>query len=67
MAADSASCATDFVWPRSLFRSALQQLHLTPRAIHGLLQVTRTIADLAASQQIQANHLAEAIQYLPRL
>ena len=50
---------------QKLYQTAYQQLHLSSRVADMVLTVARTIADLAASDGIQANHLAEAIQYLP--
>ncbi len=46
-----------------LVRSALTRLGLSARAYHRVLRIGRTIADLAASPQVGAQHLAEAIQY----
>ena len=46
-----------------LVRSALTRLGLSARAYHRVLRIGRTIADLAESPQVNARHLAEAIQY----
>lgn len=50
-----------------LMKAAMQQLHLSARAYHRVLKLARTIADLADSQLIAANHVAEAVQYRPRM
>jgi magnesium chelatase family protein len=50
-----------------LLKAAMQQLHLSARAFHRVLKLARTIADLAGSDMIAANHVAEAIQYRPRI
>ncbi|HLO27835.1 MAG TPA: ATP-binding protein, partial [Anaerolineales bacterium] len=50
-----------------LMRSAMTQLNLSARAYHRILKLARTIADLAGSDEIQSVHLAEALQYRPKL
>jgi magnesium chelatase family protein len=50
-----------------LMRAAMTQLNLSARAYHRILKLARTIADLAGSEEIQSTHLAEALQYRPKL
>jgi len=52
---------------RSLMRSAMSQLQLTARAYHRILKLSRTIADLAGSERILPQLLAEALQYRPKV
>jgi magnesium chelatase family protein len=46
-----------------LLRHALARLLLSARAYHRVLRVARSIADLAGAAAIDAEHIAEAIQY----
>lgn len=50
-----------------LMKTAMNQLQLSARAYHRVLKLARTIADLAGSDRIAASHLAEALQYRPRM
>jgi magnesium chelatase family protein len=50
-----------------VMRAAMTQLNLSARAYHRILKLARTIADLAGSEEIQSVHLAEALQYRPKL
>jgi magnesium chelatase family protein len=48
---------------RMLIKKAMVKLNLSARAYDRILKVARTIADLAASKEIELEHLAEAIHY----
>jgi magnesium chelatase family protein len=55
-------CALDET-TKELLKNAMASLNLSARAYDRILKVARTIADLAGSDKITADHVSEAIQY----
>ncbi|RIK42012.1 MAG: magnesium chelatase [Chloroflexi bacterium] len=51
----------------TLMRAAMAQLQLSARGYHRILKLARTIADLSGDEAILVHHLAEALQYRPKI
>ena len=52
---------------RELLDDSAERLALSARAYHRVLKIARTIADLENSENVEANHILEAIQYRPKV
>ncbi len=52
---------------RDLIDDSAERLALSARAYHRVIKIARTIADLENSEDVQANHILEAIQYRPKV
>jgi magnesium chelatase family protein len=48
---------------QQLLSQAVSKMNLSARAYNRILKISRTIADLSNSKDIQINHIAEALQY----
>ena len=46
-----------------VIKKAFEKLNLSMRGYHKILKVARTIADLAACDEIDVSHIQEAIMY----
>ncbi len=52
---------------RRILDDSAEHLALSARAYHRVIKIARTIADLENSEEIEANHILEALQYRPRV
>ena len=50
----------------NLLKMAISSLNLSARGYHRVLKLSRTIADLGGAENIQTEHVAEALQYRAR-
>ncbi len=50
-----------------LLQLAVMKMRLSGRSYHRIIKVSRTIADLEESEDIKVNHIAEALQYRPKM
>jgi len=51
---------------KQLLELSVRRMQLSARAYHRVLKLSRTIADLAESDLIHVQHVAEAVQYRPK-
>jgi magnesium chelatase family protein len=52
---------------RNLLDDSAEHLALSARAYHRVIKIARTIADLETSEEVNSNHILEAIQYRPKV
>lgn len=51
---------------KDILNSSAEKLDLSARAYHRVIKLARTIADLVDSQEVETNHILEALQYRPK-
>lgn len=51
----------------NLLKTAVSQFNLSARSYYKILKVSRTIADLEDKEKIESAHVAEALQYRPKI
>ncbi|MEK7471171.1 MAG: YifB family Mg chelatase-like AAA ATPase [Patescibacteria group bacterium] len=52
---------------RDMLDDSAERLALSARAYHRVIKIARTIADLENSENVEENHILEAIQYRPKV
>lgn len=52
---------------QDFMKAAVIKMYLSARSYHRILKLARTIADLEQAENIQIKHLAEAVQYRPKM
>jgi magnesium chelatase family protein len=52
---------------KELLNDSAERLALSARAYHRVIKIARTIADLENSENVEMNHILEAIQYRPKV
>jgi magnesium chelatase family protein len=50
-------------WSKDFLSQAANKLTLSPRVVHRMIKLARTIADMQWDEKITIQHLAEAMQY----
>lgn len=51
---------------KNILNASAEKLDLSARAYHRIIKLSRTIADLAESEEVETNHILEALQYRPK-
>ncbi len=52
---------------QNFMKAAVVKMYLSARSYHRILKLARTIADLVGEDKISLSHLAEALQYRPKV
>ena len=52
---------------QEVIKLAIEKLNLSARSYNKILKIARTIADLEKAKNIKSNHIAEALQYRPKI